>query len=154
MKRFLAAGLILTQAMGGTMAAAAGLESETRLTSHHAGAFAGARIRIPFGGEQAGKARATLAIAPTLHGQRSDGSVRTRFGQGIELGASAGEDLRVSYGGRPISQLAQRGKAPGGPKAGISTVGWVAIGVGTVALLYVAVLGLCAEEVICNLDDE
>ena len=154
MNRMLVAALLVTQAAQGTMAAAAGLEPETRLSSQHAGAFAGARIRVPFGGQEAGKARAVLAVAPTLHGQRSDGSVRTRFGQGIELGTSGGEELRVSFGGRPISQLAQGRQGPGGPKAGISTLGWVAIGVGTVALLYVALVGLCAEEVICNFDDE
>ena len=154
MKNILMVSLIVSQAFGALPAAAATLESDTRLSAQQRGAFAGARLRMPLGGAEAGKARATLAVAPTLHGQRSDGSVRVRFGEGVELGASRGEEPRLSFGGRPLSQLTEGKQGPQGRKAGISTVGWVAIGVGTAALLYLTLFGLCAEEVICNFDDE
>jgi hypothetical protein len=154
MKDSLLVLLIVSQAFGAMPAAAASLELDARLSAQQRAAFAGARLRVPFGGAEAGKARATLAVAPTLHGQRSDGSVRVRFGEGFELGARRGEEPRLSFGGRQLSHFGQGKQTPEGPKAGISTIGWVAIGVGTAALLYLTVFGLCAEEVICNFDDE
>lgn len=138
MKRIAMAAMLASQAMGGTPAAAAGLEPEARMSAQDAGAFAGARLRIPFGGVESGKARASVALAPTMRGPRSDGSVRTRFGHGIELGASGDQKLRLSIGGTPVSQLAAGGRAPEGPKAGISALGWVGIGVGLAAVAFVA----------------
>ena len=137
MKGILIAAILVSQAMS-TPAVAADLEPEARMSPRQAGAFAGARLRIPFGGGEAGKVLGSLALAPTLHSRRSDGSVRTRLGQGVELGTSGGEKLQVALGGRAVSQIAGGGRVPDGPKAGISPIGWVAIGAAVAAIAYAA----------------
>ena len=95
---------------------------------------------MPLGGNESGKARAGLALAPTVHSLRSDGSLRTRFGEGMELGLTDRKNPQLSLAGRPVSQLVAGPQGPEGQKLGISTLGWLAIGsvvviVGGLALL-------------------
>ena len=142
MKKITVVVLLVSQTLIGAQASAASLESETRFAAHQTGAFAGARLRIPFGGIEAGKPRASLAVAPTLHGQRSDGSVRTRYGAGMELGLSRHQNVQLSLAGRPVSQLAAGPAGPDGVKLGASTTegllivaGIVVLALGGVALL-------------------
>lgn len=99
------------------------------------GAFVGARIQLAFGGKSSGKARAALAIAPTSN-RISDGHiVQTRIGDGIAL--NFGSKPNVTLAGIPADKAL--GLAPAkGPqsdqKLGLSTGGWIAVGVGAVAL--------------------
>ena len=68
------------------------------------GAFAGARLRVPLGGDESEKPRAGLAVAPVSRTQLADGSVRTRFGEGAELSFGAGETAELRIAGAPLAQ--------------------------------------------------
>ena len=94
------------------------------------GSFAGARLRVPLGAG-GGKAHAGLAFTAT---QRSGDIGMLRFSKGMELGFAGDDKVRLSLGGRPVSQLAQGREGPRGRKLGVSTLGWVGIGVAVVAV--------------------
>lgn len=97
------------------------------------GSFAGARLRLPLGGSE--KAHAGLALTMT---QRAPGSAELRFARGLELGYAGDEQVQLSLGGRGLSELTQGKAGPQGRKMGVSTVGWVAIGVGLTAVALFA----------------
>jgi hypothetical protein len=130
MKKLLIAALLAAQL---TPAAAAEF-APTRETD--AGAFAGVRLRVSLDGA-AGERRvsAGLTVAPALRTRDNGGEVRTRIGEGIELGVASNEPVRLSIAGTPVSRLTSRGDAPQGRRAGVSTLGWVAIGVGAVLVV-------------------
>ena len=96
------------------------------------GAFAGARLRVPLGGS-AEKARAGFAFA-TVERARSTG--QSRIAPGLEYGFAQDRGMELAVAGRPLSEL--RGQR----RAGVSDLGWVAIGVG--AVVVVGVLGYAA----------
>jgi hypothetical protein len=140
MKNYALAGLIAFQTIiAAQPAAAASLEEATTVRS---GTFAGARMRLSLGGPQTDrKFRAGLTLAPTLRSESTSGETRTRFGEGVELGFTGKRPLTFSISGQPVSRL-----LPGGRKSederrlGVSTAGYVAIGVGVAALVGVFVL--------------
>ena len=147
MKKLTIAALMAGQMLAAAQPAFAADLTEVR--TQQMGAFAGFRLRVPLdGNDQQRQIRAGLALAPTMHGSR------LRIGEGVELGVSGGEPLRLSIAGTPVSRLARGPSGPGERRLGVSTVGWVAIGVGTV----VAVLGvgyLVFEDLIdCDEDEE
>lgn len=84
-------------------AAAAPLDDHMSITDQRRGTFAGARVRVPFGGREAGRPRAGLALTTVGYGQSADGRVRTRFADGIELGLSPDRPLTLSVGGAPFA---------------------------------------------------
>lgn len=140
MKTYLLAGLFAAQAMVAAQpAAAANLDEPTTVQS---GTFAGARIRLSLGGQQHDrKLRAGLTIAPTLRSQTISGQTQTRLGEGLELGFTGKRPLTLSLAGRPISGLLPGGgKSEDEQRLGISTGGYVAIGVGVAALVGAFVL--------------
>ena len=119
------------------------------------GAFAGFRVRVPLDGAADTRAvRAGLTLAPTLQSQSRTGEIRTRFGEGLELGISGDRPVRLALAGTPVSRLAQGPAGPDGQRAGVSTVAWVAIGVGVVAISLFALYGLCGSGEICSVDDD
>lgn len=119
------------------------------------GAFAGFRLRVPIGGEaERQPIRAGLTFAPTIQTESRSGEVRTRFGEGLELGIAGDRPVRLSFAGTPVSRLARGPAGPDGQRAGVSTIGWVAIGVGVVAVTLFALYGLCGSGEICSTDDE
>jgi hypothetical protein len=100
-----------------------------------AGAFVGARFQVSLGGKAEAKPRAGLAIAPTLNrafGGRVD---RTAIGQGIALNFGAKPTLTL--GGVRADQALRLSPSTGPEskhKLGLSKGGWIAVGVGVVAL--------------------
>ena len=113
------------------------------------GAFAGARFRVALDGTGTRKAQAGLTLAPMLQGRQADGRTVTRFGEGMELRLTGGESKpKLAFGGRTLAQLAEGRQGPGGRKAGVSTLGWVAIGVGVAAVIVVAA-GVTCQETNC-----
>lgn len=98
------------------------------------GMFGGMLLRLPMGGEaRAERPSLSIGIAPTMRSQRIDGESRTRIGQGFELSFSDRRpELRLA--GSRLDRL-DRTVAPGDRRAGVSTLGWVGIGVGAVALI-------------------
>ena len=99
------------------------------------GAFGGVRLRVPLDGRiGARQVRAGLTVAPTLHSRDVRGASQMRMGEGLELGYSGDDRVRLSLAGTPVSQIAQGPAGPDGRRAGISPIGWVAIGVGVAAV--------------------
>lgn len=137
MKKLMIYGLLAGQAMlAAQPATAAGMVSGAE---HQVGAFGGLRLHVPLDGEAGERgARLGLALAPTSRTESLRGDSRTRIGEGLELGISGAGPAQLSMAGTPLSRLAQGGDAPRGPRAGISTVGWIAIGVGVAAIGTVA----------------
>lgn len=135
MKRFAIASLLAAQAatVAQPVMAADLVERETPMM----GAFAGARIRMALGDRAHQRLRAGLTLAPTMHARGSDGAVRTRFGEGLELGVAPRRPLELSLAGTRLDRfgVAPGGTGPGGRRAGVSTLGWVAIGVGATVLV-------------------
>ena len=130
-------------------ALAADLGDERGAIASRQGAFAGARLRIPLDGTQARKAQAGLTVAPVTQGRQADGRVTTRFGEGMELRLSGAAKPELAVGGRSLAQLKGR-TGPDGRKLGLSTIGWVAIGVGVAAVTILVLFDACRDGEICG----
>lgn len=111
-------------------ASAAELQRNPPAGASQVGSFVGARARIPLGATRE-KAHAGLAFTAT---QRSGETGALRFSTGMELGFAGDAKVRLSLAGRPVSRLGQGGAAPEGRRLGMSTLGWVGIGVAVVAV--------------------
>lgn len=135
-------------------ALAADLGDERGAVAARQGAFAGARIRVPLDGAGTRKTRASLAVAPIVQGRAADGRIVTRFGEGMELRLTGAAKPQLALAGRPLSQIAQGRTGPDGRKAGISTLGWVAIGVGVAAIAVFALFESCKSGDICGDDGD
>jgi hypothetical protein len=151
MKALMMSALVAAQiGLAAQPAFAAELADERGAVSQRQGAFAGARLRIPLDGPRARKAQAGLTLAPMLQGRGADGSIRTRFGEGFELRLSGGAQPQLAIGGRSLTQLKEGRTGPDGRKQGISTIGWVAIGVGVAAVVVFALFESCKNGDICG----
>jgi len=153
MKKLTIVALIAAQ-LGAVAAPARAAEivSSDPPRSHRTGAFIGARLHLPFDGRRH-PPRAALAAAPTQHSVLPNGERRLRIGRGVEVGLD-GPDVRLEIGGRPASRLVRGGDAPDGSRTNVSTVGWIAIGVGVVAATVFALYALCGSGEICSTDDD
>lgn len=136
MRRLLIAGLVASAQVlpAAQPAMAAELHQDRTGLTNQVSAFAGARVRVPLGGGRE-KPQAGLALTSTLRGGATG---ELRFARGAELGFSGDEKVRLSLAGRPVSQLASGGEAGNGRKLGVSTLGYVAIGVGVVVVVSLA----------------
>ena len=153
MKKMTIAALVAAQLMTSARPALAADLTDTQ--AQRMGAFAGFRVRLPLDGSADTRAvRAGITLAPTLQSQSRGGEIRTRFGEGLELGIASDEPIRLALAGTPVSRLAQGPAGPDGQRAGVSTIAWVAIGVGVVAISLFALYGLCGSGEICSVDDE
>ena len=147
MKKLLAAALIASQVLGTTAPAFAQGYAPARETE--AGTFGGVRVRIPFGGGAREEIRAGLAFAPTARTDYQDGRVRTRIGEGLEFGVVGRQPLQFSLAGTPVNRLAQGRAGPEGRRLGVSTIGWIAIGIGASLVILVAATAICASDHDC-----
>ena len=149
MKKLTIAALLAAQvATGAQPAMAASLGDERGAVEARQGAFAGARLRIPLDGTKARKAQAGLTVAPVLQGRGADGRTLTRFGEGMELRLVGPQKPELALGGRSIAQLTEGRTGPDGRKLGVSTLGWIAIGVGVAAVIVIAA-GVTCQETNC-----
>lgn len=143
MKKLLIASLLAAQVVPvPAPAAAADLITEPQQRDVRTGAFAGARLRVALGGAPRERVRAGVAVAPALH-RMEDGSSRLQIGEGIEYGITDRRGADVSLAGRRISDMQ---RSPDGRRQNVSTLGWVAIGVGAVLVVGVGVLGWLVHE--------
>lgn len=136
-----AAGL----ALAAQQAAAAELIDDRGATSQRHGAFAGARLRVPLGGESDRKVRAGVTAAPVVQGESAGAGRRTAFGEGLDLDLAGRGKPVLALGGRPVAEIAQGPKGPDGRRLGTSTSkgllivgGIVVLTLGAVALLLVS----------------
>ena len=153
MNRLIIAALIAAHvAAVAAPARAAEIVSAEMPRSLETGTFVGVRFRLPLDGARR-VPRTTLTAAPALRSTQSNGESRLRIGRGIEFGLD-GEEVRFDVGGQPVSRLVAGGEAPDGERRNISTVGWVAIGVGAVVVTVFALYALCGSGEICSVDDD
>lgn len=143
MRTLLIAALLAAQlGASAAPAQAADLRAEPQRQESRMGAFAGARLRIALGERSRDRVRAGVMVAPSLH-RMEDGATRLRIGEGLEYGFTERRSAGVSVAGHRISDAQQ---APDGSRQGVSTLGWVAIGVGVVVVVGVGVLGWLVHE--------
>ena len=147
MKKLLIAALVAGQGLGTAAPAFAQSYSPARETE--TGTFGGIRVRLPFGGVAREPVRAGLAFAPTARTDYQDGRVRTRIGEGLEFGVVGRSPMQFSLAGTPVNRLAQGRTGPEGQRLGVSTVGWIAIGVGAAALIVVSAAAICFSDSDC-----
>jgi hypothetical protein len=144
--KFFAGAVLVAAQLAALPASAAELPSDRAAAHSQVGTFAGARLRVPLGGGRE-KARAGLALTSTL---RSDATGELRFARGAELGFASGDSaIRLTLAGTPVSRLAQGGDGPSGRKQGVSTLGWIAIGVGAALVIVVAAAAACVNDDDC-----
>lgn len=134
MKKLVMAALVAAQSVAAAQPAlAADLVGRD---GQQMGSFAGARLRIALDGpRQERQLRAGLTLAPTMRIQDSDGASRLRVGEGVEFGIVGNQPARLSLGGVPVNRLAQGPAGPNGERRGVSTLGWIGIGVGATILV-------------------
>jgi hypothetical protein len=133
MKTLTIASALAAQLLAVARPAMAAELAETR--NEQMGAFGGVRVRVPLDGHAGEQGvRAGLTLAPTLHSRDVRGHSRMRIGEGLELGLNGDDRVRLSLAGTPVSRLVQGPAGPDGRRAGISPIGWVAIGVGVAAV--------------------
>jgi hypothetical protein len=128
--------LILSLATAGMLIVPVGASAAQNEVAHvRPGTFVGARFHIAFGGKQASKPRAAFAIAPTLTSISEGAGVRTRIGEGVAL--NFGRKPSLTLAGKRADQalgLTPSKDADARHKLGVSTGGWIAIGIGAVAV--------------------
>lgn len=127
-------------------ASAADLGDNGGSAAQRHGAFAGARLRVPLGGDRGEKARVGVTVAPLTESIGADGKVNTRFGEGMEIGISGSERAGLRVGGKSLAQLTQGRPGPDGPKAGASTMKGLAIVGGIVVLTFGTIALLIAAQ--------
>ena len=115
------------------------------------GTFMGARFQVSLDGKAASKPRAALAIAPTVSRISAGAIVRTRIGEGIAL--NFGRKPTLTLAGVPADQALGMAPSKGGDnkqKLNLSTGGWIAVGVGGLAigagLIYLKLLDIAEHE--------
>ena len=130
-------------------ALAGGFESGERT---RIGMFGGVQVRLPLGGSRAEAPRASLGIGPVVHNQDINGVGRTRIGPGLELRLGPDGPAELSLAGTRLDRLglAPGGQTPDGRKAGVSTLGWIGIGVGAVVVLTGGFYYWLSEEMECG----
>lgn len=149
MKLLLAAALCAAQIA--TAANAAGFEADRSVVGQQRGTFAGARLRVPFGGHDAGRARASLGFAPIDRTRLGSGAERLHFGEGVELGLRANEKVELRLAGASLaarlSAIPEEEARRKQDKAGKVILKGVAV----VAIVGVAVVGglILAYNVAC-----
>jgi hypothetical protein len=122
------------------------------------GAFAGFSLRVPLDGIRRQPVRAGLAIAPTMTSAGADGAVRTRIGDGIELGVAGRQPLRLTIAGQDVRRLGAAQDSGGETEEehhGPSTLGWVAIGAGAFLVVAAGASYLVMEDILdCGYEEE
>jgi opacity protein-like surface antigen len=113
------------------------------------GAFVGARLQLPLGGSPFARPRAVLTVAPTQNRISSGGMVRTKIGEGLALDFTSERKPTLTLAGVRADTALTRRQDVTVPrqKAGISTGGWIAIGVGTVVVVGAVAFALWADAV-------
>lgn len=142
MKTIAAASLIAAQLLAAAPVRAADLAIAADQAQVRMGAFAGARVRLAFGGRDQGRLRAGLALAPFSRSQTIDGRAAFRYGEGFEFGIAGREPAGFRLAGYRLGQGPMRGDT-GSPRLGLSTLGTAAVvgGVIVVGLLGLAFFG-------------
>ena len=145
MKVMLAAALCLSQISGAALAA--DLDGRTPFMENQRGAFAGVRFRANLGGERT-QARASLAVAPTVHNRIGSNS-RMGLGDGLELSFSPGKAKpELMLAGKRLDEMNFFAR-PQDRKKDLSTVATVAIVAGVVLVVGAVAFNHVMSEASC-----
>ena len=101
------------------------------------GAFVGAKLRLPLGRSDR-RPIASLSVAPTQSRIGNDGMIRTRIGEGFGFEFARGSKPALTLAGTRADialGLTPHGQVRADQKLGVSTGGWIAIGVGSLAAI-------------------
>jgi len=142
MRKFIMMSLVAAQVAAVQPAVAADFGEAASAGRREAGAFAGARLRLPLGGSE--KVRAGLMVAPIVQDRRADGRIRMGFGEGVEFGIAGRDEpglsiagLRLRDGRLAAAQEAEKDEKDKADKTeddGISTLGIIGIVAGGVVV--------------------
>jgi hypothetical protein len=128
--------LMLGLATAGLMTIPAAANAEQfEFAKVRSGAFAGARFQIALGGRTKSKPRASLTVAPTMTRNSGNNGVRTSIGQGVAL--NFGQKPTLTLSGIRADQalgLTPSKDADAKQKFGVSTGGWIGLGIGVLAV--------------------
>lgn len=152
MRRLLIAALVVSQSLATTAPGlAATLDEQPATTQQSRGAFAGARLRIPLGGEKL-TPRAGLAFTAIQRSADGDGRSSLRFSEGVEFGFAGSARPQLMLAGRPIGArglgVAQDGDED--KDRGPSTLGVIAIVAGGILVVGGIGLAVLAHEISKN----
>ena len=136
----------LASQVAATPGFAAAFTADRATASQEAGTFVGARVRVSLDGSRRAPVRAGLVAGPAFRADRSDGSRSFRFGEGVEIGIAGNRPLALSIAGQPVTGRDAIGNRQ---RAGVSTLGWVGIGLGVVAVIIIGALVWCGEDNDC-----
>lgn len=130
MRRF-AAALALATVLASPVQA-----TEWGMAESRTGSFAGARLRLPLGGDASARPEASLAVAPMMERRSSNGRHSLAIGQGVALNLAGGRpELRLgALRADQAVRLAVGGNQAPNHKARLSTGAWLGIGAGVVAI--------------------
>ena len=95
------------------------------------GAFIGAQFKMSFGGQARPQPRTQLTLAPTRSSLSNSGQVTTRIGEGLALDFTSKAKPTLTLAGTRVDTALH---PQHGRRLGISDTGWVAIGLGVVAV--------------------
>ena len=152
MKSLLIAALVMTQSLATAAPGfAATLDDQPATTQQSRGAFVGARLRIPLGGEKL-TPRAGIAFTAIQRSADGDGRSSLRFSEGVEFGFAGSAKPRLMLAGRPI-RATGLGVAQDGAEdkdRGPSTLGIIAIVAGGILVVGGIGLAILAHEISKN----
>ena len=138
MKTIIAASLVTAQIATAAPAFSAEIaDVASSNASTRTGAFAGARLRVPFGAAARQQTRLGLTVAPLQQRRSANGDVKLSFGEGLEYGIAGKEPVALRFAGQRFSP--GRNVDGKGQKLGVSTIGAVAIGAGVVLVSAVGI---------------
>jgi hypothetical protein len=123
-------------------------------TGRQTGAFVGAQLHVPLGGKTKAEPRASLGVAPTFTRVSTHG-IHTSIGEGLALNLALKSKPQLTLAGVRADRalgLAARDGPDMEAKNGISTGGWIAIGVGTVLVAGAVGFALWVDSIEDNED--
>ena len=135
-----------------TAAQAAEIPADGSVVAREHGTFAGARLRVPFGGAEAGRPRAGLTLTSLDRTQLASGAERLRFGEGMELGIAGGEPVKLRLGGLSLGERLAAIPQADAERKQRKTGKVILKGAAVLAIIGVAVVGgaLLAVAVACD----
>jgi hypothetical protein len=144
-------------ALAAVPADAAGGGLEAAASGTRPAAFVGVRLTASSGRHQAATPRASLVMAPMSYRRADSGTIdRSRIGEGLALNFTGSGKPSLTLAGMRadrIGAFATRSTRHSGARSNLSTGGWIAVGVGTVAVLAIGLYAFAEHVEYCEEED-
>ena len=132
----LSAAVLAAVTITPTAASAAGDDLTATHPEQHRAAFAGATLRLPFGGRTAPVPEARLGIGLSSYRRDGSGALLARGGPALAVGPGLAEGrLQLFVGGESVAQIERRLGARGSTRTVLLVAGALAAGAAAVVLL-------------------